>query len=101
MGFRKSILAAFALLALSPSKEASASGGYFTGTQSMASTEVSGHRIILSISMGQTTLWDQISYTGSPESFAWVLPIKGMVEVGVSSDALFNTIDAQTEVVIG
>jgi len=49
--------------------------------------------MILSISQDRTTSWDQITYAGAPSSFAWVLPIKGQVEVGLSSDALFGTLD--------
>ncbi|MDC3961275.1 DUF2330 domain-containing protein [Polyangium jinanense] len=64
------------------------------------STQVSSHRMILSISQQQTTLWDQITYAGEPSSFAWVLPIKGEVEVGLSSDALFGMLDQWTRVEI-
>jgi MYXO-CTERM domain-containing protein len=66
----------------------------------MENTQVSGHRMIFSISPGQTTLWDQIQYVGAPSSFAWVLPIKGAVDVGISSDALFGNLDAGTKVTI-
>lgn len=55
------------------------------------SVPVTGHKMILSLSQQSTTLWDQFSYTGAPESFGWLLPIKGQVEVGLSSDALFDT----------
>ncbi len=51
---------------------------------------VTGHKMILSLSMSETTLWDQFAYKGDPASFGWILPIKGQVEVGVSSDALFD-----------
>lgn len=53
-------------------------------------TPVVGHKMILSLGMDQTTLWDQFQYTGDPASFGWLLPIKGQVTVGVSSDAMFN-----------
>lgn len=61
-------------------------------------TQVTGHRMILSISQTETTLWDQISYTGNPSSFAWVLPVKGTVEIGLSSDALFQNLETVTPV---
>ncbi|AKT37410.1 DUF2330 domain-containing protein [Chondromyces crocatus] len=64
------------------------------------STLVTGHRMVLSVSQNATTLWDQFSYTGDPVSFAWVLPIKGVVEVGLSSDALFQTLEALTQVTV-
>lgn len=63
-------------------------------------TQVTGHRMILSISKDQTTLWDQISYTGEPQSFGWVLPIKGTVTVGLSSDAMFSALEQATAVSI-
>jgi hypothetical protein len=57
---------------------------------------VTDHRMILSISSQQTTLYDQVRYSGSPESFAWVLPISGAVTIGLSSDALFSALDSAT-----
>jgi len=64
----------------------------------LESTQVTGHRMILSISNDRTTLWDQITYSGAPESFAWVLPIHGQVEVGLSSDALFGALEQATQI---
>jgi hypothetical protein len=61
-------------------------------------TQVTGHRMIMTIGMEQSTLYDQIQYTGAPESFAWVLPTKGKVDVGVSSDLVFNQLGADTTV---
>ena len=52
-------------------------------------TQVTGHRMIFATSKTQTTLYDQIEYSGAPEEFAWFLPIKGEVGVQVSSDLLF------------
>jgi hypothetical protein len=54
--------------------------------------------MILSISQTQTTLYDELRYSGDPESFAWVLPISGVVDLGISSDGLFSTLDAMTAV---
>lgn len=56
--------------------------------------------MILSMSKDSSTLWDQITYDGAPESFAWVLPIKGTVDIGLSSDALFSALDQLTAVTI-
>ncbi len=61
------------------------------------STVVTDHRMVLSVGNGKSTLYDQIRYQGRPEEFAWVLPIAGEVEVGLSSDALFAGLDAITE----
>src|SRR5262249_17514022 len=41
-------------------------------------------------------LYDQIRYSGSPSSFAWVLPIHGTVDVGLSADVFFSSIDTIT-----
>jgi hypothetical protein len=87
-----------ASLALLDAHEASACGGCFV--QETESTQVTGHRMILSVSKDKTTLWDQIKYTGNPASFAWVLPIKGQVDIGLSSDALFETLEVLTTVTV-
>ncbi len=88
------------LLAMSHANDASACGGCFhePPIQQSETTQVTGHKMILSVSNVQTTLWDQISYMGDPSSFAWVLPIKGIVDVGLSSDALFQTLAGATQV---
>ncbi len=91
-------LSAAAAVSLASAHDASACGGCFV--QQTESTQVSGHRMILSVSPEATTLWDQITYTGSPESFAWVLPIQGTVDIGISSDALFQVLDQQTQVTV-
>ena len=75
--------------------DALACGGCFIPSDTP--TVVTDHRMILSASKGQTTLYDQIRYQGEPSSFAWVLPIVGQVDVGLSSDALFQTFDRATQ----
>lgn len=95
----RSLVAAssFALsIALWPSAEAHACGGCFVPTG--VNTQVSSHRMVLSVSGTQTTLWDQIVYVGEPESFAWVLPTRGVVDVGLSADALFQALESVTVV---
>jgi hypothetical protein len=52
--------------------------------------------MILSIAKDRSTLYDQIRYSGSPASFAWVLPISGTVEVGLSADVVFEALDGVT-----
>ena len=78
--------------------DARACGGCFAVTQS--GTVVTDHRMIFSISPQQTTLYDEIEYTGSPASFAWVLPIHGVVTVGLSADSLFSAFDQATQTTI-
>jgi hypothetical protein len=94
----KSLLFALPLVVLpfTYAPDAAACGGCFHGE--MENTQVTGHRMIFSISKTETTLWDQFSYTGDPSSFAWVLPVKGNPEIGLSSDALFGNLDALTQV---
>jgi hypothetical protein len=87
-----------AAASLTTAPDARACGGCFHEPIPTETTQVTGHRMIFSISKDETTLWDQISYSGNPSSFAWVLPVKGAVEIGLSSDALFESLAATTEV---
>jgi hypothetical protein len=80
--------------------DAAACGGCFIGITETQSTQVTGHKMVLSVSQTQTTLYDQIEYSGNPASFAWILPIKGTATVGLSSDALFQALDGYTQVTI-
>jgi MYXO-CTERM domain-containing protein len=85
-----------ALALASAPRPATACGACFHGESE--NTQVTGHRMVFSISPSETTLWDQISYTGDPSSWAWVLPVKGTVEIGLSSDALFEAMVQLTQV---
>ena len=76
-------------------REARACGGCFhPPTQTVS--DITDERMLLSVSASQSTLYDQIQYSGSPTSFAWVLPIHGTVTVGLSADVLFSSIDTLT-----
>jgi hypothetical protein len=79
-------------------RDARACGGCFTPPPPPSETEsvITDEKMMLSISMDQTTLYDQINYSGSPSSFAWVLPIKGTVTVGLSADVLFEVVNQLT-----
>ena len=92
------LAAPIALAALAEVHDASACGGCFVSQSE--STQVTGHRMVLSVSTTATTLWDQISYQGNPESFAWVLPINGVADIGLSSDLLFEALAASSVVSI-
>jgi hypothetical protein len=85
--------AALALAALTPSEREAHACAVFTPDQTAA---VAGHTMVLSVTKDETTLWDQFYYTGSPASFGWILPTKGLVKVGVSSDALFEALGTLT-----
>lgn len=93
------IVAAPALaLTMAWSPRTEACGGCFVPPEE--DTQVTGHRMILSVGKEQTTLYDQIEYSGDPAEFAWVLPIKGQVTLGVSSDLVFNQLGFDTQVSI-
>ncbi|MGD0525990.1 MAG: DUF2330 domain-containing protein, partial [Polyangiaceae bacterium] len=79
--------------------DARACGGTFQGP-SQDGDLVSQHRMIFSVSPQQTTLYDEIEYSGNPASFAWVLPIHGQVQVGLSSDVVFAALDSATTTTI-
>ena len=87
-----------AALALTTTRDAAACGGCFVPPDE--STQVTGHRMVLSVSKTETTLWDQISYSGNPSSFAWILPTKGLVDIKLSSDALFAFLGQATAVTV-
>jgi hypothetical protein len=80
-------------------RQAAACGGCFRPPTETA-TDVTDERMLLSVSPQQTTLYDQIRYSGNPSSFAWVLPIHGTVDVGLSADVLFDSVDALTQTTI-
>ncbi len=75
-------------------RDAEACGGCFVPPG--PSTQVSAHRMAFAVSATRTVLWDQIQYVGSPSEFGWVLPIRGKVDVGVSSDDLFQRLESVT-----
>jgi hypothetical protein len=79
-------------------REASACGGCFTPPPPPTEVEsvISDEKMIFSISKDVTTLFDEITYSGSPASFAWVLPIRGTVTVGLSADIMFATMEQLT-----
>jgi hypothetical protein len=93
---RTIIVAALAAAsALAAEREARACGGCFhPPTQTVS--DITDERMLLATSTTQSTLYDQIQYSGSPSSFAWVLPIQGTVTVGLSADVLFDSIDTLT-----
>ncbi len=86
------------------SSDAHACGGCFHGEPvpgATQSTVVTGHRMAVSISMDRTVLWDQISYAGDPEEFAWVLPVKAGAKLELANDAFFEALDAATSAAVG
>jgi hypothetical protein len=80
-------------------RDAKACGGCFHPPQPPGEdpSMVTAHRMILSVSSKQTTLYDQIKYSGNPKEFAWVLPISGVATVGLSADIVFETLGSMTQ----
>jgi hypothetical protein len=93
------IVTAAASLAVVGERNAKACGGCFTPPTQTAS-DITDERMLLSVSPQQTTLYDQIKYAGNPSSFAWVLPIHGTVNVALSADVLFDSVDVLTQTTI-
>lgn len=96
------IAAAAAAVVGAMSVDAWACGGCFSpppmvsgGGGSTTIQTVTDHRMVLSVSATQTTLWDQFSYSGNPEEFAWILPIRSGPEtrVELASDRFMDLVD--------
>ncbi|MBI5516045.1 MAG: DUF2330 domain-containing protein [Deltaproteobacteria bacterium] len=59
---------------------------------------VTDHRMVLALSQRQTTLWDQIAYTGNPEDFVWVLPVANAatLRMGLADNNFVDALDGYT-----
>ncbi len=77
-----------------------ACGGCFTGPTTVQ--VVTDHRMVLSISGGQTTLWDQFQYSGSPADFSWILPIRytERTQVALADDGFMRMADSLTAPIV-
>src|SRR5271166_1519839 len=93
------ITVATTALGLVPERDAAACGGCFhePTPPTQPASDITDERMLLAVSQQQSTLYDQIIYSGSPSSFAWVLPIHGVVDVGLSADVLFDSMDVLTQ----
>ena len=84
-----------AVTALAPAA-ASACGGCFAPAE--VQQVVTDHRMVMAIHESESILWDQIQYSGRPEDFSWVLPVRGMVDLQVASGRFFDLLDSLTAV---
>ncbi len=93
---------ALGLLGLLHERDAAACGGCFTPPPppQQTASDITDERMLLSVSTKQSTLYDQIRYSGNPSSFAWVLPIHGTVDVGLSAEVMFDSFDTLTKTTI-
>jgi hypothetical protein len=80
--------------------DASACGGCFAPPQTVQ--VVTDHRMVLSLSTTQTTLWDQFRYAGRAEDFSWILPIRytDRTRVQVADNAFLAMADSLTAPVV-
>jgi MYXO-CTERM domain-containing protein len=76
--------------------EAQACGGCFAPPGAVQ--VVTDHRMVLSLSPSQTTLWDQFRYSGDPTEFSWILPIhySDAVQVRIGDNRFMNLVDNLT-----
>ncbi len=97
-GWAMALLGA-AALAGAPS-DVSACGGCFTGPTTVQ--VVTDHRMVLSISTAQTTLWDQFQYSGAAADFSWILPIRytDRTQVALADDGFMRMADGLTAPVV-
>jgi hypothetical protein len=80
-------------------KPAEACGGCFQ-PPSQSGDVITDEKMIFRVTPQATTLFDEIEYAGNPASFGWVLPIRGPVTVGLSSDLLFQALESATATTI-
>jgi len=92
------VTSALGVATLASARDANACGGCFVPPG--PNTQVTAHRMAFAVSSKRTILWDQIQYVGNPTEFGWVLPIASKVDVGVSSDVLFQRLETETAVQI-
>jgi hypothetical protein len=52
--------------------------------------------MVMAIHADEAILWDQIQYTGRPQDFAWILPVRGDIRVEIASGFFFDTLDQLT-----
>jgi hypothetical protein len=59
-------------------------------------SELNAHRMAVSLSAEETVLWDQITWTGDPGDFAWILPVMGTPTVELADNGFFEALEQQT-----
>lgn len=92
------VLVGAAVLQLASPHTAAACGGCFAPSSSV--TVVTAHRMAVSISATQTTLWDQIQYAGAPDGFVWILPVGAGASVELADNDFFGALEAMTAPVL-
>ena len=89
-------VAAFATIALT-SPDVSACGGFFCDGSGPTQVNQAAERIVFAEHPdGRVTSVIQILYEGPADRFGWLLPVPGIPEVGLSSDAAFAALQNAT-----
>ncbi len=94
-----SILLSVAAVTVALEADARACGGCFAPPEQV--TVVDSHRMVISLGLEETILWDQIVYSGEPEDFVWVLPVPSPeVTIELADSEFFDALDRQSAPVI-
>jgi hypothetical protein len=86
-------LAALLFLFLVTPLPVGACGGFFCTT---IPVDQNAERIIFTMDEGSITTYVQISYTGRPQDFAWVLPVPSVPKVDTANSSIFTDLDRLT-----
>ncbi len=100
IGLKRALGIATALLVATAMHERSAEACGACYASLSESTVVNDHKMALSISPNQTILWDQISYSGSPKEFAYVVPVRPGARVEASRESWLSALDASTRPIL-
>lgn len=86
------LLVPFLLGLLTPGSAAACGGLFCTSIP----VDQSAERIIFTMDEGQIGTYVQINYTGSPDNFAWVLPVPSVPTLATADMATFRDLDRMT-----
>ena len=75
-------------------RPARACGGFFCST---VPVDQSGEQIVFSVTPGHVTAYIQISYSGSAQDFAWVVPVLAKPDISLGSLTTFQAVGARTQ----
>lgn len=92
------IVVVLAVLAALCPEPARACGGCFATSPVGQPTPVTAHRMAFLVSPSGSTLWDQITYSGRPEDFVWVLPTAPGARVELADEGFFGALVATTQI---
>jgi hypothetical protein len=80
--------------------DADACGGCFHPVAETGVSVITDHRMVFKLSKSETILWDQVRFSGNPEEFAWVLPVRDGARVELSRDEWIGALDLGTRTTV-